>query len=362
MPDISTEPSSSHPTDVGSSATTVDQTALAALSTWTPDHSTNSIRCQVGTPSLVYDGKTAFTARGQFELPDGGRFYLLLSGSLPDPAKTSRQPEPLTVMIEDDLGLPDGFLIDINTYLFGSLADADPNQTPPALVHSVLKHASKLYEKLVSEAPAPKMPTAPVAHTQNHYSLKRRRSKLVGYNEPVFGPSRLATTTLMKQISLLQTQDTRKDGFTAEPSGNDLYIWNVKLYFEDESTTKMAADIASLPEHDCIQLEFRFPSEYPSVPPIVRVVAPYVVGGHVAPHGGLCMELLTTSGWAPVNSIDAVCIQIRTLLVHGNARVDLNKLHRVEDYTFDGALRDLRNIVQIHRWNVADPARKRPKS
>ena len=317
-----------------------------------------------GTPTLTYDVKSAFTARSQYELPDGGRFYLLLSGSLPDPNTGACSNEPLTVMIEDDLGLPDGFLIDVNTYLFGTLPDVVAKKSTPEIVDMVLAHASKLYDKLVMEKPTAKKAekALPAASSVNNYNLKRRRSAKLGFNEPIFGQSKLATTTLMKQLSLLQNMDTRKDGFTAEPSGDDLYIWTVKLFFDDTETTKIALDLINLPGHDCIQLEFRFPSEYPSVPPIVRVVAPYITGGHVAPRGGLCMELLTTSGWAPVNSIDAVCIQIRTLLVHGNARIHADKMNRIGDYTFDGALLDLRAIVKIHQWNVADARRKRQKS
>lgn len=181
---------------------------------------------------------------------------------------------------------------------------------------------------------------------------KRKRST---YNEPRFGESRHATTTLMKQIQILQAMDTRRDGFIAEPTDDNLYIWTVRLYF-DEDAGQIAKDLEKVPS-DHVQLEFRFPSEYPSVPPIVRVVAPYIVGGHVAPHGGICMELLTTSGWAPVNSIDVVCIQIRTMLLHGNARIDPRRLSSVRNYTFEGALGDLRNIVRIHRWDTADDER-----
>lgn len=51
-----------------------------------------------------------------------------------------------------------------------------------------------------------------------------------------FGSSRYATTTLMQQLKLLQKQDTRKEGFTAVPYPDDLYTWDVKLFFDDTST------------------------------------------------------------------------------------------------------------------------------
>lgn len=330
------------------------------------DDSKNVTICSAAEANISYDGNDNrnFTARAEFELPDGGRFHVLLSGS--NPKHENQAAEPLTAMVEDSLGLPDGFLMDINTFLFTNLCDGERRHTPEKLVSEVLKHASRLFDKLVTDNPQPPRtlvpPSALASANSNSYNAKRKRSAAVPYNEPVFESTRLATTTLMKQLSILQGMDTRRDGFTAVPIGDDLYRWSVMLYFDDVESSSMASDLANLPDHDCVELEYRFPSEYPNVPPIVRVVAPYVVGGHVAPHGGICMELLTTSGWAPVNSIDVVCIQIRTMLVQGNARIDPQKLKRVANYTFDGALRDLRNIVRIHRWNVHDNTRKRPKS
>ncbi len=39
--------------------------------------------------------------------------------------------------------------------------------------------------------------------------------------------------------------------------------------------------------------------------------------GHVTIGGSICMDLLTMSGWSPVNSIESVLIQIRTEMVTG---------------------------------------------
>lgn len=377
------------------------------------------------------------TARAQFELPDGGRFYLIVTAessstqtspsmstnSSPSPLMSFSSPSPslqLTAMVEDGLGLPDGFLMDINNYLFSDLADSPHTHCPHAFVENILGHASILFDKLTFEIrpnlldlpstsnssqdrsvspqglphfphdlfsanythssgliqpkvrPLPPNPstssrTPPrltgqkgATATRSFVQLSavvdgasKRKRAAFSYAEPEFGESRLATTTLLKQISILRNMDTRVEGFVAIPQEENLYIWTVRLYFDERSASKLAADLAKLDNIDHVQLEFRFPSAYPNVPPVVRVVAPYLVGGHVAPHGGLCMELLTTSGWAPVNSIDAVCIQIRTMLIHGNARAGVARSHQVRNYTFEGALSDMRNIVRIHRWDTA---------
>jgi len=73
-----------------------------------------------------------------------------------------------------------------------------------------------------------------------------------------------------------------------------------------------------------VQLEMRFSAEYPHVPPFVRVIKPRFAfrTGHVTIGGSICMELLTTSGWAAVNDIESILIQIRSEIVEGGAQLD----------------------------------------
>lgn len=330
---------------------------------WSASSDSRSIKIVPSSFSVSREktGSSIFTSRAQYELPDGGRFHLFVSGNVGSDDKVC---PGLTGMVEDGLGLPDGFLMDINNYLFGDLAESPATQRPDSFISTILQHACRLYDKMsVDVHPAPSKTKAIVKDrkiAQVEAASKRKRNSF-SYNEPRFGESRLATTTLMKQISILRSMDTRKDGFVAEPVEDNLYIWTVRLYFDDKESCQIANDLNRLPSQDFVHLEFRFPCEYPSVPPIVRVVSPFIIGGHVAPHGGLCMELLTTSGWAPVNSIDAVCIQIRTMLLHGNARIDFDRLANVRNYTFEGALTDIRKIVRIHRWDTTDTRNSRRK-
>lgn len=332
----------------------MDGQVQGAFENWKSGTSSHHIKLLPGSIQLKHDSAdpNSFSVRAQYELPDGGRFHLIISGT-----NDSASPS-LTPMVEDDLGLPDGFLMDINNFLFSDLADSPNANVPEYLVDRILEHASHLYDKLTNDArpsSAPAVsPQAPILDRRDVTPSTKRKRKAFTYSDPDFGESRLATTTLMKQLSILSTLDTKKDGYTARPLEDDLYIWTVRLYFLDYLSCQLATDIARLPDQDHVQLEFRFPSSYPNVPPIVRVVSPHIVGGHVAPHGGLCMELLTTSGWAPVNSIDVVCIQIRTLLLHGRARIDFSRLNAVRNYTFEGALNDMRNIVRIHRWDTPE--------
>ncbi len=198
----------------------------------------------------------------------------------------------------------------------------------------------------------PRAPNAGVgkAATAASSSSDKKRNGESTFN---FGSSRLATTALMQQLKILKKQNTREDGFSAQPKEDDLYTWDVKLYFDDPETM-LSRDLAKIDNVDHLQLEFKFGSSFPQEPPIVRFVSPLIIGGHVSSHGAICMELLTAAGWTPVNSIDAVCIQIRALLIAGNARIDVARPLSTERYTLEGALRDMSSIVFSHGWNLID--------
>ena len=91
----------------------------------------------------------------------------------------------------------------------------------------------------------------------------------------------------------IMNQDTDKAGFTLVPSSEDsMDNWTIKLFQFDEDS-KLAQDmkVLSVPY---IELEMKFPDQYPFEPPFVRVTQPRFrrQTGFVM-NGALCMELLT---------------------------------------------------------------------
>jgi len=143
--------------------------------------------------------------------------------------------------------------------------------------------------------------------------------------------SAMATLRLITDLKNIYKQDPKNLGFSAEPaldtSGlQNLYHWNVKL-FNFEEKCPIGKDLAKLKKSqgiDHVQLEMRFSADYPHVPPFVRVIKPKFAfrTGHVTVGGSICMELLTTSGWAAVNDIESILIQIRSEIVEGGAQLD----------------------------------------
>ncbi|KAL2256111.1 hypothetical protein VTK26DRAFT_2171 [Humicola hyalothermophila] len=95
----------------------------------------------------------------------------------------------------------------------------------------------------------------------------------------------------------------------------NLFQWIVELH-SFEPSLPLAQDMKRAGVTSVV-LEFRFAGDFPFSPPFVRVVRPRFMpfaeggGGHVTAGGAMCMELLTSSGWSPANSMESVILQVR---------------------------------------------------
>jgi ubiquitin-conjugating enzyme E2 Q len=126
---------------------------------------------------------------------------------------------------------------------------------------------------------------------------------------------------LAQDLYRIMNQDTEEAGFSLAPQSEDsMDKWTIKLFQFDEDSN-LAKDMLVLGQ-DHIQLEMRFPDQYPFEPPFVRVVKPRFKRqtGFVM-NGAICMELLTKDGWNPINDIESVIVSIRSLLVVGDGRL-----------------------------------------
>eukprot|EP00539_Tryblionella_compressa_P004586 CAMPEP_0178752912 /NCGR_PEP_ID=MMETSP0744-20121128/11326_1 /TAXON_ID=913974 /ORGANISM="Nitzschia punctata, Strain CCMP561" /LENGTH=424 /DNA_ID=CAMNT_0020406683 /DNA_START=113 /DNA_END=1384 /DNA_ORIENTATION=- len=126
---------------------------------------------------------------------------------------------------------------------------------------------------------------------------------------------------LAQDLYRIMNQDTEEAGFSLAPKSEDsMELWTIKL-FQFDPDSNLAKDMMVL-GIDHIELEMKFPDDYPFQPPFVRVVKPRFKRqtGFVM-NGALCMELLTKDGWNPINDIESVIVSIRSLLVVGDGRL-----------------------------------------
>ncbi|KAH8432678.1 putative ubiquitin conjugating enzyme [Aspergillus melleus] len=136
----------------------------------------------------------------------------------------------------------------------------------------------------------------------------------------------------------------------------NVYQWIVELHSFDPSLP-LAKDLKKLGLTSVV-LELRFPPQFPMSPPFVRVIRPRFVmfsqggGGHITPGGALCMELLTTSGWSPVSSIEAVLLQVRMAITSTDPRPARLQMSDRSDYSVGEAIDAYVRVCRVHNWQV----------
>jgi ubiquitin-conjugating enzyme E2 Q len=127
---------------------------------------------------------------------------------------------------------------------------------------------------------------------------------------------------LAQDLYRIMNKDTVETGFSLEPESEDqMDSWKINLFQFDEDSM-LAKDLKVL-GLTAVELEMKFPEQYPFSPPFCRVTRPRFKRqtGFVM-NGALCMELLTSDGWNPVNDIESVIVSIRSLLVVGEGRLE----------------------------------------
>ena len=126
---------------------------------------------------------------------------------------------------------------------------------------------------------------------------------------------------LAQDLYRIMNQDHEEAGFSLAPQTEDsMEKWTIKL-FQFDPDSNLAKDMLVV-GIDHVELEMKFPEQYPFEPPFVRVSKPRFKRqtGFVM-NGALCMELLTKDGWNPINDIESVIVSVRSLLVVGDGRL-----------------------------------------
>ncbi len=106
----------------------------------------------------------------------------------------------------------------------------------------------------------------------------------------------VTNTRLMKDLSLIMKTDTTLLGFSIDPVNDcDISLWNIHLFnFED---CDLAIDMKKMETErgiKTIDVELKFPTDYPYSPPQARIIQPrFKPGTGFIVKGGFCIDLLT---------------------------------------------------------------------
>lgn len=146
---------------------------------------------------------------------------------------------------------------------------------------------------------------------------------------------------------------------------DNMFQWIVELHSFDPSLP-LAQDMKKAGVTSVV-LEVRFGREYPFSPPFLRVIRPRFLpfasggGGHVTIGGAVCLELLTSTGWSPVTSMEAVFLSVRMAMSETEPAARLQTTSasaRVFDYAANEALDAYVRFASSHGWKVPGDLRE----
>lgn len=150
-------------------------------------------------------------------------------------------------------------------------------------------------------------------------------------------------------------KSSSKCGISGKPKGDNLFVWNVELS-DFEPTSLLGKDLAAYAlkygRKPVIEMEMKFPKEYPMFPPFVRVLRPRFkfLTGHVTIGGSICMEMLTRSGWTPSNDIESILVQVRAEIM-SDPKAQLDPRYADQEYNESEAQTSFERMVQKYGWH-----------
>ena len=100
-----------------------------------------------------------------------------------------------------------------------------------------------------------------------------------------------------------------------------------------------------------VHLKMIFPSNFPFSPPFVRVLYPRFrqYSGHITIGGSICTEALTLSGWSSSTPASNLLIQLRSNIIEGNGKVDMQCGY---EYTEQESREAFERVARDHGWKV----------
>jgi len=171
--------------------------------------------------------------------------------------------------------------------------------------------------------------------------------------EAVTSASVQSSDRLMKELKNIYKSESFKNGFfEVELVEDNLYHWEIKLHSKGiDSESALYKDLQKSKEtggEDFIMISVTFASDFPFSPPFIRLLRPFINGGHVTIGGALCIELLTKEAWSSAYTMEAVVVQIAATLVAGQGRLVPGASVHMQHYTLTNAVDSYNRMIQTH--------------
>lgn len=129
---------------------------------------------------------------------------------------------------------------------------------------------------------------------------------------------------------------------------DNIQIWYIDIRISEEDSKTLFAELSANSIY-AIRLEVRFPPRYPFDPPFVRIVSPRFkyLTGHITVGGSICMDILSKKNWTASVSIENLMMQIKVLILEGNATLDTNWM---KPYSLEDAKQSFTRTMHTHGW------------
>ena len=153
---------------------------------------------------------------------------------------------------------------------------------------------------------------------------------------------------LIREYKSIVKQDPDTLGFRVTTDPKDAYLWKVFITKYDE-TYSIGQDMKKYKIKE-IELEMKFPSNYPFSPPFIRIITPRFIyqTGHITSAGALCMQILTDKFWSPACSIESLIVTIKSEILEGEGRVDPANYNI--PYSEKDARESFHRVSRGHNW------------
>jgi ubiquitin-conjugating enzyme E2 Q len=153
---------------------------------------------------------------------------------------------------------------------------------------------------------------------------------------------------LIREYKQIVKQGHEKLGFRVTTDPKDAYLWKVFITGYNEEDL-IGQDMRKFKIKD-IELELKFPSNYPFSPPFIRIITPRFkyLTGHITQAGALCMQVLTEKHWSPACSIESLIVTIKSEILEGEGRID--PVNYNIPYSEKEAKESFIRLARAHSW------------
>ncbi|ARF10022.1 ubiquitin-conjugating enzyme E2 [Indivirus ILV1] len=170
---------------------------------------------------------------------------------------------------------------------------------------------------------------------------ENKMSSLIKYNQK-------SIKKIIREYKTLMKMKPEGSLFRIEVNPDYPFDWKIFIHgFSKETLIAQDMERFSIKE---IELEIKFPQNYPFSPPFLRVVRPRFMyqTGRITSAGSWCNELVTEKGWIPTCTTESLLITLISEIIDGGGRIDPHKYHI--PYTLAEAEAAFIRVAKSHGW------------